>query len=112
MNKDRTNINYRVMDVYTEDWDFSNMDVVYIDCVHTYEHIKYDIDNALRLFNKPILVFDDYGLFPDLLQAINEYIDQGKLEVLKYIGQYPGMIYPKTKNKILKNREGLICQSI
>jgi hypothetical protein len=112
MNKDRTNINYRVMDVYTEDWDFNNMDVVYIDCVHTYEHIKYDIDNALRLFNKPILVFDDYGLFPDLLQAINEYIDQGKLEVLKYIGQYPGMIYPKTKNKILKNREGLICQSI
>ena len=112
MNQDRDNINYKVMDVYTEPWSFSNMDVVYIDCVHTYEHIKCDIDNALHLFNNPILIFDDYGLFPDLKQAIDEYIDQGTLKIIKYIGQYPGMIYPKTKNKILKGREGLICQSI
>tara|TARA_R110001592_G_scaffold361661_1_gene673004 strand:- start:863 stop:2308 length:1446 start_codon:yes stop_codon:yes gene_type:complete len=112
MNSDRNNINYRVMDVYSESWDFDSMDVVYIDCIHTYEHIKKDIDNALRLFNKPILIFDDYGLFPDLMQAIDEYIERGELTVLKQIGQYPGMIYPKTKNKILKGREGLICQSI
>ena len=112
MNSDRNNINYRVMDVYNQKWDFDNMDVVYIDCIHTYEHIKQDIDNALKFFNKPILVFDDYGLFPELMKAIDEYIEQGTLKVIKRVGQYPGMIYPKTMNKILKGREGLICQSI
>ena len=112
MNSDRTNIIYRVMDVYAEKWDFDNMDIVYIDCIHTYENIKQDIDNALNLFDNPLLVFDDYGLFPDLMKAIDEYITQGKLKVVKRIGQYPGMIYPKTQNKILKGREGLICQSI
>ena len=110
LNHDRNNINYRVMDVYNEIWDFEQMDVVFIDCVHDYQHIKSDIDNTLNSFNKSILVFDDYGLFPDLKQAIDEYIDSGKLKILKRIGNYPGTIYPKTKNKILKDREGLICK--
>ena len=99
------------MDVYREPWNFEQMDVVFIDCVHDYQHIKSDIDNTLNSFNKPILVFDDYGLFPDLKQAIDEYINSGKLKILKRIGNYPGTIYPKTKNKILKDREGLICQA-
>ena len=112
LNHDRTNINYRVMDVYREPWNFKQMDIIFIDCVHDYQHIKSDIDNSLRSFNKPILVFDDYGLFPDLKEAIDEYINEGKLKVLKQIGDYPGAIYPKTQNKILKDREGLICQAI
>ena len=57
-------------------------------------------------------MFDDYGLFPDLKQAIDEFINIGKLKILKRIGNYPGTIYPKTKNKILKDREGLICQAL
>ena len=112
LNHDRNNINYRVMDVYREPWNFKQMNVVFIDCVHDYIHIKSDIDNSLNTFNKPILVFDDYGLFPDLKKAINEYIDNGQLKLLKYIGDYSGTIYPKTLNKILKDREGLICQAI
>lgn len=112
LNPDRNNINYRIMDVYNEPWDFEQMDVVFIDCVHDYIHIKKDIDNTLKTFKNPILVFDDYGLFPDLKQAIDEYINSGQLKVLKEIGNYPGTIYPKTKNKILKDREGLICQAL
>ncbi len=111
LNHDRTNIKYRAMDVYNEPWDFEQMDVVFIDCVHDYDHIKRDIDNTLNTFKNPILVFDDYGLFPDLKQAIDEYIAINKLKILKRIGDYPGAIYPKTKNKILKDREGLICQA-
>ena len=111
-NFDRNNINYKVMDVYNQPWDFEQMDVVFIDCVHDYSHIKSDINNTLKSFNKPILVFDDYGLFPDLKQAIDEFINIGKLKILKRIGNYPGTIYPKTKNKILKDREGLICQAL
>ena len=100
------------MDVYREPWNFKQMDIIFIDCVHDYQHIKSDIDNSLRSFNKPILVFDDYGLFPDLKQAIDEYINSGQLKILKRIGNYEGTTYPKTKNKILKDREGLICQAI
>ena len=87
-----------------------DIDVVFIDCVHDYHHIKSDIDNSINSFNKPILVFDDYGLFPELKKAIDEYIERGQLKLLKYIGDYSGTIYPKTQHKILKDREGLICQ--
>ena len=112
LNHDRNNINYRVMDVYREPWNFEQIDVVFIDCVHDYHHIKSDIDNSINSFNKPILVFDDYGLFPELKKAIDEYIERDQLKLLKYIGDYSGTIYPKTQHKVLKDREGLICQVI
>jgi len=88
------------------------VDVVFIDCVHTYEHLRSDINNSLYTFDKPILMFDDYGLFPDLKKLIDEYIESGKLKLLTKIGQHTGKIYPKTMNKILKDREGIICQGV
>jgi len=107
------NVEFKMMDVYNENWDFQeNADVVFIDCVHTYQHLKSDIDNSLNTFDKPILMFDDYGLFPDLKKLIDEYIEAGKLKLLKKIGQHTGKIYPKTQNKILKDREGIICQGV
>jgi len=111
LNSDRTNISYRVMDVYREKWDFSNMDIVFIDCVHDYKHVKSDINNTLNTFTSPILVFDDYGLFPEIKKAVDEYVDEGKLEIIKKIGHYSGTIYPKTQNKVLRDREGLICKT-
>ena len=68
--------------------------------------------NSLNTFDKPILMFDDYGLFPDLKQLIDEYVEAGKLKILKKIGQHKGKVYPKTMNKILKDREGIICQGV
>ena len=101
------------MDVYTQKWNFTeNVDVVFIDCVHTYQHLKSDVDNSLNTFNKPILRCDDYGLFPDLKQLIDEYVEAGKLKILQKIGQHKGKVYPKTMNKILKDREGIICQGV
>ena len=55
-------------------------------------------------------MFDDYGLYPDLKKLIDEYVECEKLEVLQTIGQHAGKIYPKTQNKVLKDREGIICQ--
>ena len=112
LNKSRDNITYKVMDVYSQQWDFKNMDVVFIDCVHDYQHVKHDINNSIINFDNPILVFDDYGLFPEIKKAIDEYIEEGKLKLIKKIGHYPGTIFPKTQFKVLKDREGLICSVI
>ena len=107
------NIEFRLMDVYRDSWNFDEkVDVVFIDCVHTYQHLKSDVDNSLNAFDKPILMFDDYGLFPDLKQLIDEYVDAGKLKILQKIGQHTGKVYPKTQNKVLKDREGIICQGV
>lgn len=112
LNSDRDNIDYIVMDVYNQKWDFWNMGVVFIDCVHDYVHIQSDIENALKFGKDTIIVFDDYGLFPELKQCIDEYVDMGKLKVLKKIGQKKGTYFPTTQNKVLKDYEGIICQSV
>ena len=109
-NKNNTNIDYIVADVYNGPWDFGSHDVVFIDCIHDYKHVKSDIENALKICSKPIMIFDDYGLFPDIKKAIDEYIDSGAFEVLTYVGHQKGTIIPKTQNKILKHFEGIICQ--
>ena len=101
------------MDVYTQTWNFEPVDVVFIDCVHDYTHVKSDIDNSLNSFGKgTIIAFDDYGLFPELKRAIDEYIDRGQLKVLKKIGQLKGTYFPTTQFKVLKDYEGIICQSV
>ena len=112
LNGDRDNIKFRVMDVYGENWDFDNMGVVVIDCIHDYEHVKADIQNSINTFNKPYIVFDDYGLFPDVKKGIDEFIESGVLRVEKKIGMSPGFEFSKTLNKVLKDWEGLICRVV
>ena len=113
LNSGSDNIEYVVMDVYNQPWNFEHMDIVFIDCVHDYTHIKSDIDNSLKAFGKgTIIAFDDYGLFPQLKQAIDEYVERGQLKVLKKIGQLRGTYFPTTQFKVLKDYEGIICQSV
>ena len=111
--KDFDNIEFKLMDVYNQIWQFEeNVDAVFIDCVHDYDHVKSDVDNSIMTFDKPIIMFDDYGLFPEVKRLIDEYILDGKLKVLEKIGHYKGKVYPKTQNKVLIDREGIICQTL
>ena len=110
LNYDRDNIEFVNKDVYGQPWDFEPVEVVFIDCVHDYQHVKSDIDNAIKTFNKPIIVFDDYGLFPEIKTAVDEYVVKGVLKVEKYLGQPAGTRYEKTLNKVLQDWEGLVCQ--
>jgi predicted O-methyltransferase YrrM len=113
LNSSSDNIEYVVMDVYNQPWNFEHMDIVFIDCVHDYSHIRSDVDNSLKSFGKgTIIAFDDYGLFPELKKAIDEYVDSGQLKVLKKIGQLKDTYFPTTQFKILKDYEGIICQSV
>ena len=113
LNSGSDNIEYVVMDVYNQPWNFEHMDIVFIDCVHDYLHVKSDIDNSLNSFGKgTIIAFDDYGLFPELKKAIDEYVDRGQFKVLKKIGQLKDTYFPTTQFKVLKDYEGIICQSV
>ena len=109
----RDNVEYVVMDVYRQQWNFEMVDLVFIDCVHDYNHVKSDIENSLKFCNKnAIFVFDDYGLFPEIKKAVDEYIDYRTFKVLKKIGHLKNTFYPTTQNKILKDYEGIICQIV
>ena len=111
LNSHCDNIDYVVMDVYNQSWNFEPMDIVFIDCVHDYPHIRSDVDNSIKTFGKgTIIAFDDYGLFPELKQAIDEYIDNNQLKVLKKIGHLKGTYFPTTQFKVLRDYEGIICQ--
>jgi len=111
LNSHCDNIDYVVMDVYNQPWNFEPMDIVFIDCVHDYPHIRSDVDNSIKTFGKgTIIAFDDYGLFPELKQAIDEYIDNNQLKVLKKIGHLKGTYFPTTQFKVLRDYEGIICQ--
>jgi hypothetical protein len=108
LNADRDNIEYILMNVYGGKWNFENVDVCFIDCDHSYNGVKADIENAINIGAKT-LIFDDYGLCPQVKQALDEYIDDGTLKIEKRIGLSEGAQFPNTHHKTLKDSEGLIC---
>ena len=118
VNKDRDNIEFLQMDVYQSNWNFEDIDVVFIDCVHDYPNVIHDIQKSLQLV-KPneelILVFDDYGLSkpprPDgyVKEAVDQYVDEHPtFDLVKYVGEEKGS--DCRPGKILKAEEGVICK--
>jgi hypothetical protein len=88
-----------------------------VDMIHEYKYVKMDIENAIKLGTKYI-AFDDYGLFPEIKQAIDEYVVDGRLELVSHIG-YPigthfhmSLSTNTTPDKILVDSEGVICRVI
>ena len=111
------NINFICQSAYDKDWDFGYHDLTIIDCIHEYKYVKMDIENAIKLGTKYI-AFDDYGLFPEIKQAIDEYISDGKMEVVSKIGYPKGTHFYMSKStntttdKILIDSEGIICKVV
>jgi len=78
-----------------------------------YNYIRNDIINSISYFDKPLLIFDDYGLFPNsVMKCINEFVDNNTLKVIKKIGHKKDVIFPNTAHKVLKDFEGIICQVV
>ena len=118
VNQDRNNIEFQQKDVYNTQWDFKDIDVVFIDCVHEYAAVMMDINNSCQL-TKPneslILVFDDYGLpkppgrLKDVKDAVDDVVKQEeRFEVVKFIGEPKGS--DCRPGKLLKDHEGVICK--
>ncbi len=112
----RDNITFIMGDAYDDSTYKSipkDMDVIIIDCIHTYNAVMADINRALTFYNnkKIYLVFDDHG-HPELLgvhSAIQEAIDAG-LKVEKHIGEPSGYVVnrPEGTSFELIRQEGII----
>jgi len=101
-------------DVKTYDSLNKYYDVVVIDCMHLYENVIFDINQALTRMNPDVgiyLVFDDYGHpeHPGVHRAINEAIDAG-LVLESKIGEPAGFIVNRTNGTkfTTTDQEGLI----
>jgi hypothetical protein len=108
-NRDIRNIQYVSLDIYKEDWNVlpEDIDVVFIDAVHTYQGCKSDILNSVKRFKHlKYVIFNEYGVWKGVKQLVDEYVRSKKLIIEAWIGlvDVPGP-YGTVKN----THEGVIC---
>lgn len=111
-NSKKSNIYYYTADAYKRETfaGMPKMDVVFIDCVHTYDAVLFDINTALSLIDTEqgmYFLFDDYG-HPEstgVKQAILQAIEEG-LKIETYVGQPAGYQYNSATTTI--DHEGII----
>lgn len=82
-------------------------DVFFIDAIHEYETVRIDTKNCLntKSKSKKYIIYDDYGAFPGVKTAIDEFIKNGILSIYKKIGYEPNSKFTRK----LYDYEGIIC---
>lgn len=115
LNEDLDNIAYVGIDLYNSDVYVpitdDQIDLFFIDAVHSHEAVLTDFTRStnMKYLNPCYFVFDDTGLYPEVLRAVNDLVWMGKLEIVKEIGHPQG--YDFGSGRILKHgAEGLICK--
>ena len=100
-------------DTFKEYMNENKFNAAFIDAVHDKEHVAIDIENCKNA-GVSLFVFDDYGGFPGVRSAIDEFIAGLKKDNIRhnvsYIGMYPGTVYSNTQYKVLQNWEGIIVE--
>lgn len=111
-NFDKSNVLFYLGDAYDRSNynTISNINVAFIDCIHTYDAVLYDINTCLSLMDLEkglYIIFDDYGhpTSTGVKQAILEAINSG-LKIEQYIGEASGYQYNDTTTLI--DHEGII----
>lgn len=106
------NVKFKRFNLYTSDWDKLNFpaDIVFIDANHTYECVRQDINNCIKTYKNAFIVFDDYGAWKSVYKAVNEAIDENRLERLQEIGAKQGELNCAYPNRF--GSEGLICRVV
>jgi len=91
--KDRDNVEFIQKDIYKEEWNFPQADVVMIDAGHTYQHLIHDIEKTMAYFNSPIVIIDDYGNpKTDIRKAIDEMVGNSVIKLSELIGEKDGFL--------------------
>ena len=108
-NKDATNIEYIMLDIYNDSWESlpQDIEVSFIDADHCYDKCKSDILNSIKYFkNLKYIIFDDYGVWCGVKQIVDELINNNTLTFERFIG-VNNVIGP---HGIVENvNEGIIC---
>jgi len=108
-NKDSTNVEYVMLDIYKNSWGIlpDDIEVSFIDADHSYNGCKSDIMNSIKRFkNLQYIIFDDYGVWNGVKQIVDELIDNKTLNFERFIG-INDILGP---DGIVKNTyEGIIC---
>jgi predicted RNA methylase len=103
--KDKDNVEFIQKDIYTEDWDFPQVDVVMIDAGHTYQHVIHDVQKVVEHFDNPIIILDDYGNpKTDIKKAIDELVSNKILQLHSHVGENEG--FKTAAGWIMNGREG------
>ena len=97
------------MDVTNDEWNFPQVDIVFVDASHDYPQVAIDIQKSIDYFDNPIIILDDYGNpnNRNIRNSIDLKINEGKIKIDTFIGEDVGF---KTKSgwKMI-DREGVIC---
>jgi hypothetical protein len=106
-NIDRPNVKFYAQDVYNTTFPTNYGDVFLVDAEHTYDAVISDTIRSLTFqsSDKKYFIYDDYGAFPEIKQAITDLIQHDKIEIVKYIGHGPGSNFTRP----LFDYEGVIC---
>ena len=105
--KDIDNVEFIQKDIYTEEWDFPQVNVVMIDAGHTYEHVVHDIQKVMNYFDNPIIIMDDYGNpNVEIKRAIDEAINSGLVTKGPHIGEVSG--FKTAAGWVRNDKEGII----
>ena len=118
----RENITCYGFDLYSETKKWLSIpsgDVFFIDAVHNYKAVRQDIQTALTKISskkgKKYLVFDDYGAYPEVKQAIDDAKREGILKEVSRLGESTGYKYGESTadtSRILTDSEGIICREV
>ena len=104
----RGNIVFECKDVYQTNWDWPEINVVFVDSNHTYDGVINDIKKVMQLYRDPILVLDDYGNpRQQIKQAIDHLVSEGTIKIEKFIGEREG--YTTAHGMVFNGREGVIA---
>lgn len=120
LNNDRENIFYKPMNLYQQplDKNFGHkpISVFFIDAVHSFDAVMADFTRCLNFKLCPegeiYFIFDDYGAYREIYQAVNQLIRIGKIEKVSYIGHTPNHSFGGHPERILQDHEGIICSLI
>ena len=119
----KNSLNYKfenVYHVYQDAYDsrglcpnIPNIDVSFIDCLHTYDAVDIDIKNSIMKSAKHI-IFDDLGRYKEIRNCVGKYIDVGVLKESRRIGWEKGIhtINETGQKREFFDNEGIICQVV
>lgn len=118
LNADRSNIVHHNFNLYSADilHVADTINVALIDAGHSYQEVIFDINRVLNMncSEECYLVFDDYGLIPDVRKAVDEAINLNYLEVMQEIGHGAGHNFGNGvkggPDRVLATSEGLITK--